>query len=105
MTDKEYIDLEQKYNDLLEQYKELDNRVNRMIGEKYNLGIECIELKERLERTEEDLKYQCVNCMNIKSNHYRKALEEIKEIAGMCPEFDSSAKRIYNIINKVNEEE
>ena len=40
---------------------------------------ECEELKERLERTEEDLKYQCVDCMNIKSNRYSKALEEIEE--------------------------
>ena len=40
---------------------------------------ECEELKERLERTEEDLKHQCVDCMNIKSDRYRKALEEIEE--------------------------
>ena len=32
---------------------------------------------------------------------YRKALEEIEEIGGICPEFDSSIKRIYDIINKV----
>lgn len=37
------------------------------------------ELKERLVRTEEDLKYQCVDCMNVKSDRYRKALEEIEE--------------------------
>ena len=37
------------------------------------------DLKERLERTEEDLKYQCVDCMNVKSDRYRKALEEIEE--------------------------
>lgn len=40
---------------------------------------ECEELKERLVRTEEDLKYQCVDCMNVKSDRYRKALEEIEE--------------------------
>ena len=38
------------------------------------------ELKERLVRTEEDLKYQCVDCMNVKSDRYRKALEEIEEV-------------------------
>ena len=43
------------------------------------LKHECEELKERLERIEEDLKYQCVDCMNIKSDRYRKALEEIEE--------------------------
>ena len=40
---------------------------------------ECEELKERLERTEEDLKYQCVDCMNVKSDRYCKALEEIEK--------------------------
>ena len=43
------------------------------------LKHECEELKERLERIEEDLKYQCVDCMNVKSDRYRKALEEIEE--------------------------
>lgn len=52
MTDKEYIDLERKYNDLLEQHKQLDDRVNRMIEEKYNLCRECEELKERLNAKE-----------------------------------------------------
>ena len=42
---------------------------------------ECEELKERLVRTEEDLKYQCVDCMNCQSDRYRKALEEIE---GYC---------------------
>ena len=41
---------------------------------------ECEELKERLVRTEEDVKYQCVDCMNVKSDRYRKALEEIEEL-------------------------
>ena len=57
---------------------------------------ECEELKERLVRTEEDLKYQCVDCMNVKFDRYRKALEEIKEIleihkdnkCAICPKFD-----------------
>ena len=40
---------------------------------------ECEELKERLVRTEEDLKYQCVDCMNVKSDRYREALEEIEK--------------------------
>lgn len=52
----------------------------------YKLGLldelkqECEELKERLERIEEDLKYQCVDCMNVKSDRYRKALEEIEQV-------------------------
>ena len=41
---------------------------------------ECEELKERLVRTEEDLKYQCVDCMNVKSGRYREALEEIEKV-------------------------
>ena len=44
------------------------------------LEQECEELKERLERIEEDLKYQCVDCMNVKSDRYHKALEEIEKV-------------------------
>lgn len=44
------------------------------------LSQECEELKERLDRTEEDLKYQCVDCMNVKSDRYRKALEGIEKV-------------------------
>ena len=54
------------------------------------------ELKERLERVEEDLKHQCVDCMNIKSDRYRKALEEIKKIdepfCNACQEFEPEKK-------------
>lgn len=73
---------------------------------------ECDELKEELARIEEDLKYQCVDCMNIKSDRYRKALEEIgkivkincEEICGRkfedCNDFLCSSKNILDIINK-----
>lgn len=76
------------------------------------LEQECEELKERLVRTEEDLKYQCVDCMNVKSDRYRKALEEIgkivkincEEICGRkfedCNDFLCSSKNILDIINK-----
>ena len=61
---------------------------------------ECEELKERLERIEEDLKYQCVDCMNIKSDRYRKALEEIeKEVHSL-----GSLIIIQDIINKAKGE-
>ena len=47
------------------------------------------ELKERLERVEEDLKHQCVDCMNIKSDRYRKALEEIEGLVkNFCKDCD-----------------
>ena len=65
---------------------------------------ECEELKERLVRTEEDLKYQCVDCMNVKSDRYHKALEEIE---GIVKNFGSYAawqeqriNKILDIINK-----
>ena len=76
---------------------------------------ECEELKERLVRTEEDLKYQCVDCMNVKSDRYRKALEEIEEyiytdceyndgcdrnICIRCDYSNVHDKRILDIINK-----
>lgn len=90
----------QKYNELLEQYKELEDRANRMIEDKYNLGRECEELKEKIKQAKnfkdkvinqlkeenEELKkknetYKCsTNCHKyIEADRYRKALEEIKE--------------------------
>ena len=54
-----------------------DLKEDRKLKDKYKQ--ECEELKERLVRTEEDLKYQCVDCMNCQSDRYRKALEEIEE--------------------------
>ena len=39
----------QKYNELLEQHKELDDRANRLIEEKYNLSRECEQIKEKYE--------------------------------------------------------
>ena len=75
---------------------------------------ECEELKERLVRTEEDLKYQCVDCMNVKSDRYRKAIDEIKEIVKdwyknewscyMCRKnMDKKLEDILDIINKVKD--
>ena len=65
---------------------------------KYNEKVkECEELKERLVRTEEDLKYQCVDCMNVKSDRYRKALEEIEEIA---KSFNKNELCFYKEINE-----
>lgn len=54
------------------------------------------ELKERLVRTEEDLKYQCVDCMNVKSDRYRKALEEIEAI---IKDFNDNRLCFYDDIN------
>ena len=67
---------------------------------------ECEELKERLERIEEDLKYQCVDCMNVKSDRYRKALEEIEKIvSGNYEILDPLAKQqISSIVNKAKGE-
>ena len=70
---------------------------------------ECEELKERLERIEEDLKYQCVDCMNIKSDRYRKTLNEIEKACledtytfadGTQVRYDT-LNDILDIINKV----
>ena len=47
---------EQEYNALLEQHKELDDRINRMIEEKYNLGRECEELKKEIINKNEKIK-------------------------------------------------
>lgn len=68
------------------------------------------ELKERLERTEEDLKYQCVDCMNVKSDRYRKAITEIKEIAefsyrpyNVCGEYNETCSVLTSILNIIKE--
>lgn len=74
---------------------------------------ECEELKERLERTEDNLKYQCADCMNVKSDRYRKALEEIEElckkILGNFHHYSqgsvNTAEKILDIINKAKGEE
>ena len=76
---------------VIEDYRQTIERLQQECTEKTNAIIalgeqlkakeqECEELKERLERTEEDLKYQCVDCMNVKSDRYRKALEEIEKV-------------------------
>ena len=75
------------------------------------LKQECEELKEKLARIEEDLKYQCVDCMNVKSDRYRKALEEIRkiiisEVVTIRPklyDFEQDSK-ILDIINKAKGE-
>lgn len=90
----------QKYNELLEQYKELEDRANRMIEDKYNLGRECEELKEKIKQAKnfkdkvinqlkeenEELKkknetYMCsANCYKyIEADRYLSALDEIAE--------------------------
>ena len=66
---------------------------------------ECEELKERLERIEEDLKYQCVDCMNVKSDRYLKALEEIEEYINQYEMLGKlNIKYILDIINKAKGE-
>ncbi len=75
----------------------------------YTMGLEqeCKDLKERLDRVEEDLKYQCVDCMNVKSDRCRKALEEIEECVKEYVDnkelYNRRLNKILNIINKVKE--
>ena len=128
--EKEYKLLNEKYEQALNDYDDLlqshpycsnwhnscesINNSNCYFKQLARKTQECEELKERLVRTEEDLKYQCVDCMNVKSDSYRKALEEIKEIAeqfcNACQEFEPEKKgsncmycnydKILDIINK-----
>lgn len=59
----------------------------------------------------EELKYQCVDCMNVKSDRYRKALEEIEEYikkyeCDNCEEYTfgcgdcGTPRDVLDIINK-----
>ena len=67
----------EKWKHQAELGSETTDRLAKQLEEKEQ---ECEELKERLVRTEEDLKYQCVDCMNVKSDRYREALEEIEKV-------------------------
>ena len=98
----------QEYNELLEQHKELDDRANRMIEEKYRLGRECEQIKEKYEALKlenqegyeivAELKHECEELKReidlyktwYRAKHddiknllgsYRKALEEIEKLA------------------------
>ena len=105
-----------EYNELLEQHKELDDRANRMIEEKYNLARECEELKDKLRELE--LKNTTLQNRNqqldgsiTEADRYREALEEIEEmcINDVYKFADGTELRydtlddILNIINKVKE--
>ena len=84
---KEIINKNEKIKELRLSVSDLTNRLCYLNAEKSFRIVDLEqtldeiekELKERLVRTEEDLKYQCVDCMNVKSDRYRKALEEIEE--------------------------
>lgn len=95
----------QEYNDLFEQHKELDNRANRMIEEKYNLCGECEELKYKVKKLRKNIVLEIET-----SDRYRKALEEIEEIVSKDYYDDTWADisikldEILDIINKTKGE-
>lgn len=69
-----------RISDLEERIINHSNEIEEYCSRLADKNKECEELKERLVKTEEDLKYQCVDCMNVKSDHYRKALEGIEKV-------------------------
>ena len=97
---------EQEYNDLLEQHKELDDRVNRMIEEKYNLENECEWLKYLADANPNSTlrlrnKIRDLQAVSVK---YKEALEEIEFICHQLLDNEfirSEAESILDIINKV----
>ena len=95
----------QEYNDLLEQHKELDDRVNRMIEEKYNLGNECEWLKYLADANPNSTlrlrnKIRDLQAVSVK---YKEALEEIEEyLDAQQKYFDGEDyHNLLDIINKV----
>lgn len=130
---KEYLKLSQECKELKKGYAELTEIVNPYMDDLtgYNKELggfdlilcvkellqqlarkteECEELKERLERTEEDLKYQCVDCMNVKSDRYRTAITKIKNLAEFsyrpyitCGEYNETCIVLTNILNVIEE--
>lgn len=99
----------QEYNDLLDQHKKLDDRVNRMIEEKYNLGRECEELKSELHLYKTWYRAKHSDVKNT-LGRYRKALDEIEKVCledtrtfadGTQIRYDS-LDDILDIINKAD---
>ena len=93
----------QECDDLLEQHKELDDRANRLIEEKYNLSRECEELKKQLKTSEKwRIAAESLNeKLELRNTRYRKALEEIEKIARnglspICYKSNCSCCRCYN---------
>ena len=89
-------------------YEHLDIFVRYWNAQLASKTQECEELKERLVRTEEDLKYQCVDCMNCQSDRYRKALDEIEKRC--CAVLNGNERILYayqirDIINKAKDGE
>ena len=81
-----------------------ENQREEYYKEYLKLSQEYKELKERLERVEEDLKYDCVNCMNIRSNKYYEALADIEKAFEYDIEYGSGLhKQILDIISKAKE--
>ena len=85
--------------------EELISKTDFYLQKIETLEDKCEELKERLERIEEDLKHDCVDCMNIRSNKYYEALNDIEElISGNYEKLDPLAKQqILNTISKAKE--
>ena len=80
---------EQEYKALLEQHKELDDRINRMIEEKYNLGRECEELKAYAQRQE-----------NQREEYYKEYLKLSQE----CEALKSESFTADSLITEQEEE-
>ena len=95
----------QRIKDLEERITNHSNEIEEYCSKLADKDKECEELKERLERIEEDLKYQCVECMNVKSDRYLKALEEIQDFRKKHCDFWCEGNRILDIINKAKGEE
>ena len=96
----------QEYNELLEQHKELDDRANRLIEEKYNLSRECEELKREIDLYKTWYRAKHDDIRNLLGS-YRKALEEIEDICNVADryELEELQETIFNIINKAKGEE
>ncbi len=62
-------------------------------------------MKEKIKRVEDDLKYTCVDCMNVRSNKYYEALNDIEKLISCKYEtLDPLAKQqIQNIISKAKD--
>lgn len=106
-------ELNNKYNDLKEDYKELEQRHNGAFQDLERLKQECEqkqkiieELKKQLETSEKwRIKAESLNeKLNLENTCYRKALEEIEEYVKTTIRMPLEHKVILNIIGNTKEE-
>ena len=118
----DYNELEQRHNDAFEQFKEMKARHDELLASCEQSDQEAAEIINELKQENKELKSQASLYENLYNHHgeivdeyrkqrnkiilYRKALEEIREIAKDIIEndvYENSDAKAEKILNKINE--